>query len=149
MAHQFITFQLSDRLLGVDIMAIREIRAWTPTTMLPNAPDYVRGVVNLRGTVLPVIDLSDRLGWGRVDPTERNVIIVLEIANQLHGLIVDSVNDIVTVQEAEMQPPPVIGMGGKENFLLGLALVDDRMAIILKLEGMATGMSQAQLANAA
>lgn len=149
MAHQVITFQLTDKLLGVDIMAIREIRAWTPTTKLPNAPSYVRGVVNLRGTVLPVIDLSDRLGWGRVDPTERNVIIVLEIANQLHGLIVDSVNDIVTIEESEMQPPPSIGMGGRENFLRGLALVEDRMAIVLNLDGMATGISQAELAKAA
>ncbi|WP_017671342.1 chemotaxis protein CheW [Blastomonas sp. AAP53] len=149
MAHQFMTFQLADRLMGIDIMAIREIRAWTPTTKLPNAPSYVRGVVNLRGTVLPVIDLSDRLGWGRVEPTERNVIIVLEILDQMHGLIVDSVNDIVIVEESSLQPPPVIGMGGRENFLQGLALVEDRMAIILKLEGMAMDLSQSDLANAA
>ena len=149
MAHQFMTFQLADKLMGVDIMAIREIRAWSATTMLPNAPTYVRGVVNLRGTVLPVIDLSDRLGWGRVDPTERNVIIVLEIAGQLHGLIVDSVNDIVIVEESDLQPPPVIGMGGRENFLQGLALVEGRMAIVLKLDGMATGISHADLASAA
>ena len=149
MAHQVITFQLADKLLGVDIMAIREIRAWTPTTRLPNAPPYVHGVVNLRGTVLPVIDLSERLGWGRVEPTERNVIIVLEIMGQLHGLIVDSVNDIVTIEGAAMQPPPTIGMGGRENFLEGLALVEDRMAIVLKLQGMATGLAPADLAAAA
>ncbi|WP_197432060.1 MULTISPECIES: chemotaxis protein CheW, partial [unclassified Blastomonas] len=85
---QLITFEIDAKMLAVDIMAVREIRAWTPTTPIPNAPPFVRGVVNLRGLVLPVIDLSERLGWGRVEPNERNVIIVVEIAGQMTGLIV-------------------------------------------------------------
>ncbi|WP_082730665.1 chemotaxis protein CheW [Porphyrobacter sp. CCH7-A1] len=87
---QLITFEIDAKMLAVDIMAVREIRAWTPTTPIPNAPPFVRGVVNLRGLVLPVIDLSERLGWGRVEPNERNVIIVVEIAGQMTGLIVGS-----------------------------------------------------------
>lgn len=137
MTKQLITFQIDEKLLGVDIMAIREIRAWTPTTAIPHAPSFVRGVVNLRGTVLPVIDLSDRLGWGATTPTARHVIIVLQIAHQLHGLIVDSVNDIVTIEEAAMQPPPDLGHPGGERHLEGLVAVEDRMAMVLDLKAMA------------
>ena len=75
MSRQLITFQLGDQILGVDIMAIREIRAWSPATPLPNVPAHVRGVVNLRGVVLPVLDLRHRLGWGVTDPSARHVII--------------------------------------------------------------------------
>ena len=138
-AEQLITFQMADKLLGVDIMAIREIRAWTPTTAIPHAPSFVRGVVNLRGTVLPVIDLSERLGWGRIDPTGWHVIIVLQIGSQLNGLIVDSVNDIVRVEPAEMQPPPELSQAGAERFLEGLIAVEDRMAMVLDLRAMAVG----------
>ena len=83
MSRQLITFEIGDRRLGIDIMAIREIRAWSPTTPLPNVPAHVRGVVNLRGVVLPVIDLSQRLGWGTTEPSARHVIIVVRIGDQL------------------------------------------------------------------
>ena len=82
MSRQLITFQLSDQVLGIDIMAIREIRAWSPATPLPNVPEYVRGVVNLRGVVLPVLDLRHRLNWGTTDTTARHVIIVVQIGEQ-------------------------------------------------------------------
>src|SRR3546814_18433116 len=82
MSSQLITFQIGEQLLGVDIMAIREIRAWSPTTLLPHVPDYVRGVINLRGNVLPVNDLAARLGWGLTEPTGRHVIIVVRLDEQ-------------------------------------------------------------------
>src|SRR3546814_12457291 len=82
MSSQLITFQIGEQFLGVDIMAIREIRAWSPTTLLPHVPDYVRGVINLRGNVLPVIDLAARLRWGLTEPTGRHVILVERIAER-------------------------------------------------------------------
>ncbi len=147
MTRQLITFGIDNKLLGVDIMAIREIRAWTPTTAIPHAPPFVRGVVNLRGTVLPVMDLSQRLGWGAIKPTQRHVIIVLQIDRQLHGLIVDSVNDIVTIEPAALQPPPDLG-GGSSRHLSGLIAVDDRMVMVLDLRCMAID-GDALLADAA
>ena len=134
MSRQLITFQLSDQVLGVDIMAIREIRAWSPATPLPNVPSHVRGVVNLRGVVLPVLDLRHRLGWGITDPTARHVIIVVRIGEQLQGLIVDAVNDIVTIPEDGMQSLPDIGDTPAANFLEGLATIDDRLILVLALE---------------
>jgi len=134
MSCQFITFQIGEQYLGVDIMAIREIRAWTPTTLLPHVPAHVRGVVNLRGTVLPVIDLAARLGWGSTDPTARHVIIVVRINDQLQGLIVDAVNDIVTIDEAALQPPPNLSDNAASECLDGIASVEDRMVMILALD---------------
>ena len=137
MKRQLLTFGIGQQFLGVDIMAVREIRAWAATTLIPNAPDYVKGVVNLRGCVLPVIDLSCRLGWGKIDAQERHVIIVVDIGGTLHGLFVDAVNDIVTVDDAQLQAPPAIAGQGAADFLGGVASVDDRMVMLLTLEKLA------------
>ena len=133
-SRQLITFQLGDQILGVDIMAIREIRAWSPATPLPNVPAHVRGVVNLRGVVLPVLDLRHRLGWGMTEPTARHVIVVVRIGEQLQGLIVDAVSDIATVAPEDMQPLPDMGDAAAAQFLDGLATVDDRLILILALD---------------
>jgi purine-binding chemotaxis protein CheW len=137
MKRQLLTFCIGEQFLGVDIMAVREIRAWAPATLIPNAPDYVKGVVNLRGSVLPVIDLSCRLGWGRIDAQERHVIIVVDIGGALHGLFVDAVNDIVTVDDSELQAPPAVAGQSAADFLGGVASVDERMVMLLTLEKLA------------
>ena len=137
MSSQLITFQIGEQFLGVDIMAIHEIRAWSPSTLLPHVPDYVRGVINLRGNVLPVIDLAARLGWGLTERTGRHVILVVRIAEQLHGLIVDAVNDIVTVNDEAMQVPPSLSTDSASAFLKGLVAVEDRMVMVLSLDNLA------------
>jgi len=134
MSRQLITFQIGEQILGVDIMAIREIRAWSPATPLPNVPAHVRGVVNLRGVVLPVLDLSHRLGWGQTDPSSRHVIIVVRIGEQLQGIIVDAVNDIVSIHPDAMQPIPDMGDTEASRFLEGLAPIDNRMILVLALD---------------
>ncbi|QJU57453.1 chemotaxis protein CheW [Sphingomonas sp. AP4-R1] len=146
MIRQIITFQIGEQFLGVDILAIREIRAWSPTTLLPQVPEHVRGVVNLRGTVLPVIDLSARLGWGLIEPTARHVIIVVQIGDQLHGLIVDAVNDIVSLPEEGLQPAPNVNEERAADFLEGLAPVDDKMVMVLSLGQLATEVDLLQAA---
>lgn len=133
MQREFITFEVADQLFGLDIMAIREIRAWTPVTRLPHVPHYVAGVVNLRGTVLPVIDLAARLGWQATQATPRHAIIVAQVAGQSRGLIVDSVSDIVTLATDALQPPPTTG-DGVIPLIDGLAAIDDRMVMVLDLE---------------
>ncbi|MET0362967.1 MAG: chemotaxis protein CheW [Sphingobium sp.] len=139
MSRQIITFRIGEQYLGVDIMAIREIRAWSPTTRRPHVPNSVHGVVNLRGSVLPVFELSARLGWGVTDPTARHVIIVVQLGNQLQGLIVDAVNDIVTLADGALQPPPNVGDDEAAIFLEGLASVDDRMVMVLSLSRLTDG----------
>ncbi len=134
---QFITFQIGEQILGIDIMAVREIRAWSPTTALPHVANHVRGVVNLRGTVLPVMDLRARLGWGETDPSARHVIMVVRVNEQLQGLIVDAVNDIVTIDEDNLQAPPDVSGNRLGELIRGLASIDDRMVMILALEALA------------
>lgn len=131
MARQIITFDLGGQKFGMDIMAIREIRAWTPTTRLPQAQEYVVGVVNLRGTVLPVLDLSARMGWERTEPTDRHVIMVAEIAGRMCGLIVDAVSDIVTTEDGDIQPSPTTGTADTVPFLEGVVAHDDFMVMII------------------
>lgn len=143
MTRQLITFELGDQSLGIDIMAIREIRAWSPATPLPNVPGHIRGVVNLRGVVLPVLDLSMRLGWGTTDPTSRHVIIVVRIGEQLQGVIVDAVNDIVTIKPEDMQPLPDVGSSQASALLEGLATIEERMILVLDLERLAPPLDEA------
>ncbi len=146
MTQQLITFHLADQIFGLDVMAVREIRAWTPTSKLPRASDHVAGVVNLRGTVLPVIDLAARLGWAPAAPTDRHVIIVAETAGQLRGLIVDAVSDIVTALDEDIQPPPHTGDNAIIDCLCGIVAKNDKMIMILDLTGLT---SDHDLANVA
>ena len=139
MHRELITFEVGGQVFGLDIMAIREIRAWTPTTRLPRVPHYVAGVVNLRGTVLPVIDLAARLGWTPSEPSPRHAIIVTQMGNQACGLIVESVSDIVTVPDAALQPPPTTANDNIVNFLEGLAAIDDSMVMVLNLAALGDG----------
>lgn len=136
LARQVITFCIGQQYLGIDIMAVREIRAWSSASLIPHAPDYVFGVVNLRGAVLPVIDLSARLGWGITIPAERHVIIVVELAQGLQGFVVDAVNDIVMIADGALQPPPTVGSDAAASFLEGLAHWGERMIMVLALSNL-------------
>lgn len=147
MLRELITFEVEGQFFGLDIMAIREIRAWSPTTRLPRVPSYVAGVVNLRGTVLPVIDLAARLGWRATEATPRHAIIVTQQGAQVSGWIVDAVSDIVTLQSDALQPPPPTSSGDTVvPFLEGLAAIEDRMVMVLNLAALIDG---AQVAEAA
>lgn len=147
MLRELITFEVEGQVFGLDIMAIREIRAWSPTTRLPRVPSYVAGVVNLRGTVLPVIDLAARLGWRATEATPRHAIIVTQQGAQISGWIVDSVSDIVTLDSEALQPPPPTSAGDTVvPFLEGLAAIEDRMVMVLNLAALSDG---AQIAEAA
>ncbi len=121
-------------MFGLDIMAVREIRAWTPATQLPQVPDFVAGVVNLRGTVLPVVDLAARLGWAATEATPRHAIIVVQLGGKTMGLIVDSVSDIVTLPKDSLQQPPASGDDDVVRFLQGLAALGERMVMVLDLD---------------
>ena len=146
MHREFITFEVGEQLFGIDIMSIREIRAWTPTTRLPRVPHYVAGVVNLRGTVLPVVDLAARLGWQATEATPRHAIIVTQLGDQARGLIVDSVSDIVSVPSDALQPPPSTSDNSVVPFIEGLVAIDERMVMVLNLDTLNAGDELAEAA---
>lgn len=130
---ELLTFKLSDQEYSLDIMSVREIRGWTRTTPLPHAPDYMKGVINLRGTVLPVMDLAERLGLPPREHTDRNVIIVVHKDDMMTGLLVDAVSDIIALTTNDLQPPPDIQANLGASVVSALTLIDDRMIRVLDL----------------
>jgi purine-binding chemotaxis protein CheW len=132
------TLELLSFLVGaqdycVDIMSVREIRGGAKATPLPHSPTYMRGVINLRGTVLPIMDLSARLGLdGNTDPA-RHVIIVVAVEDRTVGLVVDAVSDILAVGADKLQPPPDLPADRERSFISALTIVDNRMIRVLDL----------------
>lgn len=133
---QYITFVANGQEFASSIMAIREIRGWSDTTPLPHGPDYVRGVINLRGLVLPVVDLKARLGLGVTEATPKHVIIVISSGTRQTGLLVDAVSDIIALGDADIQPPPDIMGNAAETFIDGIAVRDGRMVTLLGIAGL-------------
>lgn len=131
---ELITFRIGQQEYAVDIMSIREIRGWTPATTLPQSPDFVRGVINLRGAVLPIVDLSGRLGLGAVEPSQRHVIIVAHIGTRLVGLLVDAVSDIINADDEAIQPTPDVGCETVRTFVRGILAIDGRMISVISLD---------------
>jgi purine-binding chemotaxis protein CheW len=130
---ELVAFRIGEQEYCVDIMAVREIRGWTPATMLPHAPSFVTGVINLRGTVLPIVDLAARLGLGRAEPTARHVTIVVQIGEQVIGLLVDAVSDILTVQTEQIGPCPDVASDTTRQFVKGVFAIENRMISLIEL----------------
>jgi len=131
---ELIAFRIGAQEFCVDIMAVREIRGYTPATALPQAPCFVRGVINLRGAVLPIVDLAARLGFPRAEPTARHVIMVVNVERQVVGLLVDAVLDILTVEETAIQPTPDVASERAKLFTRGLLAIDGRMINLIGLD---------------
>ena len=136
---ELLSFRLGGEEYSVDIMSVREIRGWTRATPLPHAPEYVRGVINLRGTVLPVVDLSVRLGMPPITGDARNVIIVVQNRTHTAGLLVDAVSDILSVSNEALQAPPEIADDRAACFISALTIVENRMIRVLDLGAVLPG----------
>ena len=133
-ARELIAFRVGAQEFCVNVMKVCEIRGWTPATALPRAPRFLRGVINLRGTVLPIVDFAARLGLETTEPTARHVVIVAQINHQQVGLLVDAVSDILTVSDASIQPTPDIASDLVKQFVRGLLPVDGRMISLISLD---------------
>lgn len=131
---ELISFRVGRQEFCIDVMIVREIRGWTMATALPRAPHYVRGVINLRGAVLPIVDLAIRLGLPSAEPTARNVIIVVQTGSQQIGLLVDAVSDILTANDDLIQPSPDVTSELVKSFVRGLLPVDGRMISLISLD---------------
>jgi chemotaxis methyl-accepting protein methylase/chemotaxis signal transduction protein len=133
-ASEFVAFRLGEQEFCIDIMSVREIRGWTPATVLPHAPHYVRGVINLRGSVLPIVDLAQRLSFASTEATQRHVIIVVHVGSQIMGLLVDAVSEILNQSTEAIQPMPEVASDAVKSFLHGILAVDGRMIGLIKLD---------------
>lgn len=132
---EFIVFRVGRQEFCIDIMSVREIRGWSPATALPHTPSYLRGVINLRGAVLPIVDLADRLGFAATEASARHVIIVVQIGEQIVGVLVDAVSDILTEPLDRIQPPPDIVADAVREFVRGVLTIDGRMIGLVRLDG--------------
>jgi purine-binding chemotaxis protein CheW len=132
---QFLTFNVDDNIYAVDIMKVMEIRGWSSTTRIPNSPEYMRGVINLRGLVIPIFDLRTRFGLGNTEATDKHVVIVVSIGSRTIGILVDAVSDILSLRESEVKPSPSSSETGvSDEYVNGLISSEDSMVILLNIE---------------
>lgn len=139
---EIISFHLGDQVFSVNIMSVREIRGWAPVTPLAHSPQHVLGVINLRGTVIPVIDMAIRLGLTAIVPTERSAIIVADIRDQLVGLLVEYVSDMITVSPAQMQSVPEVGANAVQLMTSAIISQENHMISHLDLDAVLSEASQ-------
>jgi purine-binding chemotaxis protein CheW len=130
---QFVSFAIGNDQYGVDIMAVREIKGWSDITHLPKQPDYVRGVLNLRGAIVPIVDLRCKFGQGLTQTTPLHIVIIVQIGGRQVGLIGDRVLDIVPVDDDQIQPVPRIVNSSRVNFLSGLVTTGSGMIALIDL----------------
>lgn len=138
---QFLTFILAGEEYGVDILRVQEIKGWDAVTQVPNTPEYVRGVINLRGTIVPIIDLRIRFSMDQREYGPTTVVIVLKVKSddensRIMGIVVDGVSDVYNVKNEEINPAPDFGDGVDSSFVKGLATVAEKMVIILDIDFM-------------
>jgi len=136
---ELITFRVGKQEFCTDIMAVREIRGWTPTIPIPQAAPHILGMINLRGAVLAIMDLSARLGLGEAEPTVRDVIMVADIDGHTVGLLVSEVSDILSIAPEDIQPSPDVGCDVVKALVKGVISVDERMISLLDLRDLRSG----------
>ena len=128
---QYLTVNLAQEEYGIDILAVREIRGWTPVTRIPQAPHYVLGVLNLRGAIVPVLDLRLRFGLSREDYNATTVTVIVTVAGRLFGIVVDAVSDVLDVENNHLRPVPDMGTAVDTEYLKGLTSIGERMVLLL------------------
>ena len=131
---QLVTFSLGPEEFGVDIMCVQEIIRITPITRVPKAPDYVEGVINLRGNVIPVISLRNRFGMTRVEETDLSRIIVLQVQTKVFGIRVDAVTEVLRLDSESIESPPPIALGMDAQLIRGVGKIGERLLILLELD---------------
>jgi purine-binding chemotaxis protein CheW len=146
---EMVSFAIGDEQYGVDIMAVREIKEWSNVTRLPEQPDYVRGVLNLRGAIIPIIDLRCGFGQGSTDATAMHIVIIVQIDDRQVGLLADRVLDIVAFEPGKVQPVPAVTSDQHANALSGLVTVEGAMIALIDLPNMLSAFEAAGNGRAA
>lgn len=137
LAEQFLTFIMAGEEYGVDILSVLEIRGWESTTSIPNSPPHIKGVINLRGTIVPIIDLRLRFGLDNVDYGPMTVVIVMKVESargkRIMGIVVDAVSDVYSLSVQDMRGAPDLGDHVNTSYIKGLVSVDGKMVILLDI----------------
>lgn len=131
---QYISFNVGTDLYAIEITMVREIKGWIPTTSLPNSPDYMRGVINLRGVIVPVFDLRTRFRRGHTEPGKNHVVIIVTLKSRTIGILVDAVSDILTIAKQDILAVPDQDTNLENAFMAGLVAVEEKMVALIKPE---------------
>ena len=131
---QFLTFTLGSEEYGVEILKVQEIKGYTTVTPIPNTPGYVKGVMNLRGTIVPVVDLRSKLSMNTAEYTQFSVIIVVTVGSRVMGLVVDAVSEVLNIPRGDIQPTPDFGAQVDARFISGMAKAGDKLVVLLDLD---------------
>lgn len=133
---EFLTFVLGDETYALDIMTVKEIRGYEATTKIANAPSYIKGVINLRGDIVPIVDLRIKFGIGEATYNEWTIVIMLNVHDRIVGIVVDGVSDVMNLEDEHIKPAPEFGVAFDSRYLQGLAALQDEMVIIVDIEAL-------------
>ena len=139
---EYLAFRLGEEEYGIDILKVQEIRGYENVTRIANAPAFIKGVINLRGIIVPIVDMRIKFNLGEPSYDQFTVVIILSIANRVMGMVVDSVSDVTTLQPEQIRPAPQMGTALHTDYLIGLGTLEERMLILLDIERL---MSSAEM----
>jgi purine-binding chemotaxis protein CheW len=132
--NEYLTFTLGEEEYGVDILKVQEIRGYDTVTRIPDAPDFIKGVINLRGTIVPVFDMRLKFKLGKVEYNEFTVMIILNVAGRVVGMVVDGVSDVMQLRDDQIRPAPEFGSTVNTRYITGIGAFDERMLILIDIE---------------
>ena len=145
---EYLTFTLGSEEYGIEILKVQEIRGYDAVTKIANTPDFIKGVINLRGTIVPIVDLRLRFNIGKVEYNEFTVVIILNLSGRIVGIVVDGVSDVITLQAAQLRAVPDLVSTIDTKYLVGLGTVDDRMLILVNIESLMNSQEMALIDGA-
>jgi purine-binding chemotaxis protein CheW len=137
-ASEYLTFTLGSEEYAIDILKVQEIRGYERPTLIANSPAFIKGVINLRGIIVPIVDLRIKFNLGKIEYTPFTVVIILNVAGRVIGVVVDSVSDVISLTSSQVRPAPDFSGGFDTKYILGLATIDARMLIVTDIERLMT-----------
>ncbi|GHA84578.1 chemotaxis protein CheW [Modicisalibacter luteus] len=140
---EFLVFSLGEEEYAVDILKVQEIRGYENVTRIANAPDFIKGVTNLRGVIVPIVDLRIKFHLDKVEYGGQTVVIVVNVADRVVGIVVDGVSDVMTLSPDQIKPAPEFGVALSSDYLSGLGSLDDRMLVLVDIDKLLTSEEMA------
>jgi len=139
----YLTFTLGHEEYGIDILTVQEIRGYDTVTTIANMPDFIKGVINLRGIIVPIVDMRIKFALGDVTYNDMTVVIILNVVDRVVGMVVDGVSDVISLSESQIKDAPEFGAVLDTQYLKGLGVIDDRMLILIDIENLMTSKEMA------
>jgi purine-binding chemotaxis protein CheW len=149
LSREYLAFTLGDEVYGIDILMVQEIRGYESVTKIANTPDFIKGVINLRGVIVPVVDMRIKFQLGNVDYNQFTVVIVLNVCGRVIGMVVDGVSDVIELEPGEIHATPEFGSSLDIQYIVGLGTVDERLIILVDIERLMSSSDMELIAKAA